>query len=204
MVESRLLQKDWLVRKARMIVVILSTVLVTALVMIIGFCLWLELYMVHSTVVQISPYFHVAVPGEPAVSARLYWLGSPQWGNLDELLVLTSKSSGRREFYYIDWDSHEIGLPIHPKYVPLFGTAIIDRVTLQGFPFRGAGGELKAEWNENETEVRIRIIGFTDVYLKAEGISDPDKWARRRMPIGYEREIICTRKAERVVLRGDS
>ena len=180
--------------KKKMIFTILVTALVTALVLIIGFWAWLELYMVYSTVVPISPSFHVAVPGEPAVSARLYWLGSPHVGTMNDLLVLTSKSSGHREFYYINVGHRKIGLPGYPKYVPLFGSAIVDRITLEGFPF---GGELKAEWNENEREVHIRIMGFSDVAIKAEAISDPDEVARRRMPIGYQREIIFTTKAER-------
>jgi hypothetical protein len=192
MIKWKMLQKDSLVRQRKMLVIILATVLFTTLVLIIGFVAWLELYMVYSTVVPISPVFHVAVPGEPAVSARLYRLGSPLVGYTYDLLVLTSKSSGHREFYYIDWGHHEIGLPSAHKYVPLFGTAIVDRITLEKFPL---GGELKAEWNENESEVRMRVMGFSDAAVKAEGTSDPDEVvARRRMPIGYQREIIFTKR----------
>ncbi len=176
--------------------IILSTVLVTALVLMIAFWLWLEIYMTYSTIVSVSASYRVAVPGKPAVSARLYWLGSPRVGTMNDLLVLTSKSSGHREFYYINVGHCKIGLPGCPKYVPLFGSAIVDRITLEGFPF---GGELKAEWNENDHEVRIRITGFSDVAIKAEGGPDLDEKeiAQRQMPIGYQREIIFTKKSNR-------
>lgn len=182
--------------KKKTIVIILSTVLVTALVLMIAFWLWLEIYMTYSTIVSVSASYRVAVPGKPAVSARLYWLGSPHIGGAKDLLVLTSKSSEHREFYFIDMSRREIGLPNCPKYVPLLDGAIVDRSTLGGFPL---GGELKAEWNENDHEVRIRITGFSDVAIKAEGGPDLDEKeiAQRQMPIGYQREIIFTKKSNR-------
>ena len=178
-----------------MIITILLTAAATALVLMIAFWLWLEIYMTYSTIVSVSASYRVAIPGKPAVSARLYWLGSPHIGRAKDLLVLTSKSSGRREFYCIDMSRREIGLPSCPKYVPLLDGAIVDRITLGGFPL---GGELKAEWNENETEVRIRIMGFSDAAIKAESVSDSDdEVARRRIPIGYRREIIFTKASKR-------
>ena len=182
-------------RKKKMIVIILTTVLITALVLIIAFWLWLENYMVYSTLVSVSASYRVAIPGKPAVSARLYWQGSPHLGGAKNLLVLTSKSSGRREFYCIDVGRREIGLPPCPKYLPLLDGAIVDRTTLWGFPL---GGELRAEWNENETEVRIRIMGFSDATIKAEAVSDSDEEvARRRMPIGYQRDIVLIKAPKR-------
>ena len=178
--------------KKKTIVVILSTVLVTTLVLMIAFWLWLEIYMTYSTIVSVSAYYRVDVPGKPAASARLYDLGSPHEGfGKNNLLVLTSKSSGRREFYFIDMGRREIGLPNCPKYVPLLDGAIVDRSTLMGFPLLG---EFKAEWNKNDHEVRMRIMGFSDVAIKAEGGPDLDEneAAKRRMPIGYQREIIFT------------
>lgn len=175
-----------------MIVVILSTVLVTSLFLIIGFWAWLELYMVYSTVVPISPSYHVAVLGEPTVSARLYWLGAPLVGSMNNLLVLTSKSSRNREFYFINVEHREIGLPDCPKYIPLLGSAVVDRATLVGFPL---AGELKAEWKENDREVRIRITGFSDVALRSGLISDPDETAHRL--IGCQREIILTKASKK-------
>ena len=180
-----------------MIVIIISTVLVTAMVLIIAFWLWLEIYMTYSTIVSVSAYYRVDVSGKPAASARLYDLGSPHEGfGKNNLLVLTPKSSGHREFYFINLSRREIGLPNSPKYVPLLDGAIVDRSTLMGFPL---GGELKAEWNENETEVRIRIMGFSDAAIKAEGSPDLDEneIARRRMPIGYQREIIFTKASKK-------
>ena len=182
--------------KKKTIVVILSTVLVTALTLMIAFWLWLEIFMTYSTIISVSASYRVTVPGKPAVSARLYWQGSPHIGGSKDLLVLTSKSSGHREFYCIDMSRREIGLPAYPKYVPLLDGAIVDRSTLGGFPL---GGELKAEWNENEHEVRMRIMGFSDVAIKAEGSPDLDEneVAKKRMPIGYQREIVFTSKFQR-------
>jgi hypothetical protein len=182
--------------KKKTIVVILSTVLVTALVLLITFWLWLEIYMTYSTIVSVSASYRVTVPGKPAVSARLYWQGSPHIGGAKNLLVLTPKSSGRREFYFIDMSRREIGLPSCPKYVPLLDGAIVDRITLGGFPL---GGELKVEWNENEHEVRMRIMGFSDEAMRSDGGPHPDEneIAQRHMPIGYQREIIFTRKSQR-------
>jgi hypothetical protein len=187
--------KDSFVIKKKTIVIILSTVLVTALVLMIAFWLWLEIYMTYSTIVSVSASYRVDVPGKPAVSARLYWLGSPHIGGAKDLLVLTSKSSEHREFYFIEMSRREIGLPNCPKYVPLLDGAIVDRSTLWGFPL---GGELRAEWNENETEVRIRIMGFSDAAIKAEPASDSDEEvARRRMPIGYQRDIVLIKAPKR-------
>ena len=194
MIECGLSQKKSLSRKVKMLVIILSTALITALVLIIAFWAWLEIYMTYSTIVSVSASYRVTVPGEPPVSARLYWLGSPHIGGSKDLLVLTSKSSGHREFYWIDVGRREIGLPACPKYVPLLDGAIVDRSTLQGFP---QGGELEAEWNKNDGEVRIRIIGWSDAAERAEPVPDADEATRRQMPIGYQREIIFTTKAKR-------
>ncbi|MCP4611950.1 MAG: hypothetical protein GY845_24885 [Planctomycetes bacterium] len=182
--------------KKKTIVIILSTVLVTALVMMIVFWLWLEIYMTYSTIVSVSASYRVTVPGKPAVSARLYWQGSPHIGGSKNLLVLKSKSSGRREFYCIDIGRREIGLPPCPKYVPLLFGAIVDRSTLGGFPLLG---ELEAEWNKNDHEVRMRIMGFSDAAIKADGGPGPDdnEIARRNMPIGYQRDVIFTGKSHR-------
>jgi hypothetical protein len=156
--------------------------------MMIGFWVWLETYMVYSTLISIWPSYRVTIPGQPAITARLYWLGSPRVGGAEDLLVLTPKSSGRREFYCIDMSHRKIGLPECPKYVPLFDSAIVDRTTLEGYPLEL---DLKAEWDENETEVRIRIMGFSDRAMKPR--PDDDENARRMMPIGYQREIVLTK-----------
>ena len=179
-------------REKKMIVIIISTVLVTAMVLIIAFWLWLEIYMTYSTIVSVSAYYRVDVSGKPAASARLYDLGSPHEGfGKNNLLVLTPKSSGHREFYFINLSRREIGLPNSPKYVPLLDGAIVDRSTLMGFPLLG---ELTAEWSENDHEVRMRMTGFSDVAIKANGGLRPDdnEITRRNMPIGYHREIIFT------------
>ena len=176
-----------------MFITISATILVTALVLVIGFWAWLETYMVYSTVVSIWPSYRVSVPGKPAVSARLYWLGSPRVGRGGEnLLVLTSKSAKHCEFYWIDMSRREIGLVGCPKYVPLLDGAIVDRITLLKYPLEL---ELKAEWSVKKTEVRIRIIGFSDAAIKAGGVSaqNEDENARRRIPIGYQREIVFTK-----------
>ena len=175
--------------KLNVLIIISATMLITALVLIIGFWAWLELYMVDHTVLPVSACYRVTVPGKPAISARLYSLGTPRTGSAKDLLVLTSKSSGRREYYWIDEGRRQIGLPACPTYIQLFTSAIVDKMTPQGFPL---GGELKAEWTENETEVHIRIMGFSDAAINAEAVSDPNKVAGTRIPIGYQREIIFT------------
>jgi hypothetical protein len=182
--------------RKKTIVIILSTVLITTLVLMIAFWLWLEIYMVYSTVISRSASYRVTVPGKPTVSARLYWQGSPHIGGSKNLLVLKSKSSGRREFYCIDVGRREIGLPPCRKYVPLLDSAIVDRSTLGGFPL---GGELRAEWIDNETEIRIRITGFSEAAIKAESSpdSDEEEIARKIIPIGYQRKIIFTEKFQR-------
>jgi hypothetical protein len=185
------------VSKKNIIVIIMSTVLLTSLVLMIAFCFWLEIYMKYSTIVSVSAYYHVTVPGEPVASARLYDLGFPHEGfGKNDLLVLTPKSSGQREFYFIDMSRREIGLPNCPKYVPLLGGAIIDRSTLLGFPLLG---ELKVEWNKNEHEVRMRIMGFSDAAIKAEGghALNENEITKREMPIGYQREIVFTMTSNR-------
>jgi hypothetical protein len=173
------------VKETNTLITISATMLVTALVLLIAFWAWLELYMVYCTVVPVSGSYHAFVPGKPSVSARLYWLWSPRIGFGEDLLVLTSKSARYPEFYWIDMGRRQIGIPESPKYIPLWGSAIVDRATLVKFPLEG---ELKAKWNVSKSEVRIRIMGFSDRATKPR--PDDDENARRMMPIAYQREIV--------------
>jgi len=176
----------------KMIFIILATALITAIVLIIAFVAWFELFMPYRVVVPRSPFYHVAIPGEPPASARLYWLGTPRLGSDRHLLVLKSRYSKRPESYQIDFSKRRIGLPDFPQHIPLFGSAVVNRDTLVGFPLLG---ELKAEWSDNDRETRIRLIGSSDVANKALSHSpeQAEEAARRLIPIGYQREIIFTK-----------
>jgi hypothetical protein len=149
----------------------------------------------YRSVVEKTPFYDVSIPGKPAVSAKLYWLGFSHLGvtghgGRAHLLVLTSKSSDDREFYYIKINQQEVGLPSCFKYIPLLFGAVVDRSTLSGFPFLGT---LKADWEKNEREVRMRITGFSDAVQKFDPNSTSEA-ARRSRPIAYQRVIVFTTK----------
>lgn len=136
----------------------------------------------------------VLVPKDPAVSGRFYSIGSGR-----HLLVLSSPSLNRREGYCVNLDTQQIGLPSFSQssYIPLRRSALVDDVTLQGYPYYGA---IEADWQvgSNGQEVRIHIKGFdTDALRSIHPSRDPNdiaRFARECMPIGYQKEIALAKK----------
>ena len=180
-----LLRKDSFVRKKKMFTTILVTAMVTALILICGFWLWFtRICTPEMTLLQLSRTYHATIPGIPSASAKLYSLGRDRY-----LLVFKSRSSKYPEGYYLDLFHGEIGLPDFPDYIPLYKYALVDRRIYDGFPDLGA---LKADLDvkKDKDEVHIRIKGFKE---KESGIND-EELMRENMPIGYQNEIILTRK----------
>ena len=176
-------------RKVKVIIVILPTVLVTALVLIGGFWLWFSrICTPEMTLVQSSSLYRATIPDKPYASARLYSLGRDQY-----LLVLTSKSSKHPEGYYVNLFNGKIGLPDFPDYIPLLKYALVDRRIYDGFPQLGA---IKADWSvkNDRKEVYIRIKGFK---IKEPGDEDDEEWMKEILPIGYQSEIILTKASKR-------
>jgi len=170
--------------KKKTIIRILVTSVVTALILISGFCIWFSrICTPEMTLVQLSSVFRVTIPSKPDASARLYSLGRDRF-----LLVLTARSSKYPEGYYLNMFHGEIGLPDFPDYIPLYKYALVDRRIYDGFP---TIGELKADWSVkgDRDEVRICFKGFE------EGLADDDdELLKTNMPIGYQNEIILTKK----------
>jgi hypothetical protein len=140
----------------RTLLIVFGTALVTALVLIVGFLVWLDrVYTVDKLFVRISPYFRAIVPGKPEVSTRLYMLG----GQMRFILVLRSKSSKRREEYFIDANKQEIGVPNLREYRPFWNGALVWWEAWEGFEDDTAV-EADWDWIDNGKDLRIRVKGL--------------------------------------------
>ena len=181
MIECNLSEKDSLVRRLKiMLIVVLAFVLVAAL------SLWIYVDSESLTILWISPY-RAVVPGEPPASGKVYSLPDGR-----HLLVLTSKSSKHPEGYCVDLAKRRIGLASVPNYVPLFRSALVHEMTLEGFGFEE---EVDADWDVKNgwEEVRVRIRGLANALERLDPSFNPGESTRKMMPIGYQREIILTR-----------
>ena len=142
----------------RVFLLVLGTAAATAFVLIAGFLHWLDkTYTEDRCFVRVASSYRAIVPGDPAISTRLYQLGP----YMRFLLVLTSKSSDRHEVYYIDGHSHKIGVPDFRNYRPFRKSALVSWFACEGFPDDGA---VVADWDwiDDDHDLRIRVRGLSD------------------------------------------
>jgi hypothetical protein len=182
-------------RVLRIVSLVLGTATATAFPMIVGFLHWLDkTYTVDRCFVRVPSSCRAIVPGEPAISTRLYQLGP----YMRFLLVLTSKSPDRLNVYYIDGSSQKIGVPDFGNYRPFRKSALVSWLTCEGYPDDGA---VVADWHwiNDDHDLRIRVRGLRDNSAPSP-LSDmlrPDLAERRvresvpeMIQLAYGREII--------------
>ena len=133
----KLLRKEALLRNI-MIITLISCV------MFISYILYLRL-IAGKLFIRLSTY-HVLIPSQPASSSKLYSLDDDNY-----LLVLKKKNSEHFEVYYINMKNKEIGMPSfdESKYVPLFRSALVNKLRIRVAGFTRKAMEWVPDANEN-------------------------------------------------------
>ncbi len=141
--------------RLRLMGIVCGTSITTAALVVGGLLFLADTVLTRdTTLLRLSPC-RVTVTGEPPVLARLYSVDPYD----THLLVLTSKTSGRREIYQICPTDERIGLPDWGQCRSLFNCIVVDRRALGGCPEEG---EIDADWDmtKRPKEIRLRIKGY--------------------------------------------
>jgi len=182
-------------RVLKILSLVSGTAATTAFLLVVGFLHWLDkTYTEERCFVRVASSYRAVVPGEPAISTRLYQLGP----YMRFLLVLTSKSPDRLNVYYIDGSSQKIGVPDFGNYRPFRKSALVSWLACEGFPDDGA---VVADWewinDDHDLRIRVRGLKHTSASSSLDHMLRPD-FAERRLKetvpemiqLAYGRDII--------------
>jgi hypothetical protein len=151
----------------------------------LGVAVFVSCSLGESALLKEAPY-DVVIPEDPRLEGRLYSLDDGQY----LLVVLIPKTSTRRGFI-VDMGKEEIGIPNFASYTRMGRFALVDKMTLWGYPpFYGG---LLADFESINGSHLIRVTG----HVADPTFADPETKTFLQEELIYDKRLIL-RPADRV------
>ena len=129
--------------------------------------------------------YDVQVSESPELRAKLYSLGEQGY-----LLVLYLPGTPTRRGFIVDMEARTMGLPNFTSYTRLGRFALVDKMTLLGYP--EPWGELIADFENSGDSWTIKVTGYAD----DPKFHDPRTRSFLEEELIYEKKIVLTPKHE--------